>query len=435
MALIANLAGNSLGGRAAFRRRLVRAWVPLALMAGFALVLLGQLLQPALAAATLYTMDAFQTRIYLLTTLALLAAFMLTVVCVNTVERASLLLATVTGAGVLQAVIAVALFSSGGSYQFMFADFDQGGRTMGTFPNPDHLAGYLELCLAAGLGLMLAQFGGTREFVRGWQQQVVRAMRFMLSGKMLLRLMLVVMVVALVMTHSRMGNGAFFLALLLIGGLVAAVSQRLRKPALWLVASMALIDIVIIGQWVGLDRVVERLRDTAESSVVAASAPGVLGVTAPARREESVQDRLQVPALSLPLVLQKPWFGHGGGTYYLSFPAVKPVGFPLHWNHAHNDFVELAADTGLVGLALLLALAAATAWRAARMLRDSEPRLKRGVGVAALMALCSMGLHGMVDFNLQIPANALTLVLLLALVWTTLDNTASTAVASGRQQG
>ena len=33
------------------------------------------------------------------------------------------------------------------------------------------------------------------------------------------------------------------------------------------------------------------------------------------------------------------------------------------------------------------------------------------------MALCCMGLHSMVDFNLQIPANAMTLVLLMGLVW------------------
>ena len=76
----------------------------------------------------------------------------------------------------------------------------------------------------------------------------------------------------------------------------------------------------------------------------------------------------------------------------------------------------------LVGLGLLMVLAASTVWRAARMLRDAEPRLKRGVGVAALMAICSIGLHGMVDFNLQIPANAFTLVLLMALVWATPDN-------------
>lgn len=427
LALITCLVGNSLAGRQAHYRRLLRASVPLALIAGFALLLAGQLWAPTLVAAHLHTLDAFQTRLYLLTTLAFFAAFSLAVVCVDTPGRATLLLATVAAAGVLQAVVAVVLFSTGATYQFMFTDFEQGGRATGTFPNPDHLAGYLQLCLAAGLGLMLAQFGGGQVPQRGWRQRVASALAFLLSRKMLLRVTLVVMVVALVMTRSRMGNSAFFLALLLMGGLVAAVSQRLRRPALVLVLSMALVDVFIIGQWVGLDSVVERLQGTAQATVAAGGAPGVPSIIAAAGKEESVQDRLQVPRLSLPLVWQQPWFGHGGGTYYLSLPAIKPAGFPYHWDHAHNDYVELAADTGLVGLGLLLLLGAATAWRAVRMLRDDQPRLKRGVGVAALMALSCLGLHGMVDFNLQIPANAMTLILLLALVWATLDDTAAPA--------
>lgn len=422
LALITLLVGSGMAGHRDAQHRVMRAAGPLALMALFAGLLVGQLWSPGPIAGLLHTADAFQTRVYLLTSLALLAAFALAVACVNTPRRATWLLGTLVGAGVLQALLAVALASTGATYQFMFAEFDQRGRATGTFVNPDHLAGYLELCLSAGLGLMLAQFGGERVQARGWQQRLALALTFMLSGKMVLRMMLVVMVVALVMTHSRMGNGAFFFALLLIGGLVAVVSQRLRKPALWLVASMALIDIIIIGQWVGLDRVVERLKDTAESSMVAGAPPGVSNVIAPVQREESVQDRLRIPRLSLPLIAQQPWFGHGGGTYYLSLPAIKPAGFPLLWDHAHNDFVELATDTGLVGLALLIVLATSTAWRAIRMLRDVEPRLKRGVGVAALMAICSISLHGMVDFNLQIPANAFTLVLLMALVWTRPDN-------------
>ena len=429
LALITLLLGSGLARQQGAKQRVMRASWPLALMAVFAGLLIGQLVSPGPLEGLLHTADAFQTRIYLLTSLALLAAFALVVACVNTPRRATWLLGTLVCAGVLQALMAVALASTGATYQFLFAEFEQRGRATGTFVNPDHLAGYLELCLSAGLGLMLAQFGGGRAAqAGGWQQRLALALTFMLSGKMVLRMMLVVMVVALVMTHSRMGNGAFFLALLLIGGLVAVVSQRLRKPALWLVASMALIDIIIIGQWVGLDRVVERLKDTAESSLVAAT-PGMSDVIAPAQREESVQDRLRIPRLSLPLIAQQPWFGHGGGTYYLSLPAIKPTGFPLLWDHAHNDFVELATDTGLVGLGLLMGLAASTAWRAARMLRDVEPRLKRGVGVAALMAICSIGLHGMVDFNLQIPANALTLVLLMALVWTTPDRGAPPSVA------
>ena len=85
--------------------------------------------------------------------------------------------------------------------------------------------------------------------------------------------------------------------------LVAARSQRLRRPALWVVASMALVDMFIIGQSVGLDA---WCRDEDTAVVSAPSRPAVaFGRTSPAvapPREESIQQRLEVPMLSLRLV-------------------------------------------------------------------------------------------------------------------------------------
>lgn len=413
--LLGHLCGNVLGGHSRFWGRITRSAGAWGLLGLFSLLVALQWLLPNLI-STLGTLDPYLTRYYQLAALVHLAAFGLVILTVSTARRATLVLGAVVAGGVLQSILAVALYSNGASYQFLFNDFEQGGRAMGTYPNPDHLAGYLELCLSAGLGLMLSQFAKAEPSRRDWRQRTLDVLGFLMSPKMLLRLMLVVMVVALVMTHSRMGNGAFFLAMLLLAAVVALASQSLRRPALWLVASMVVIDVAIIGQWVGLDRLVERVQATAQSSYeTMAEQHG--SVVAAGYKADSIQDRLQVPRLSLPLVQARPWLGHGGGTYVLAFPRIKPPGFPLHWDHAHNDYVEIAVDTGLLGLGLLLTFAVATLWRAAGMLGDAQPRLKRGVGVAALMALCCMGLHSMVDFNLQIPANAMTLVLLMGLVW------------------
>jgi len=74
----------------------------------------------------------------------------LTLICAKaSSRRTSWLLGSVVGAGVLQAAIAIGLHSTGASYDYLFMDFQQGGRASGTFPNPDHLAGYMEICLSA----------------------------------------------------------------------------------------------------------------------------------------------------------------------------------------------------------------------------------------------------------------------------------------------
>jgi len=327
------------------------------------------------------------------------------------------LLLTVVGAGMVQAFVAVLLHASRASYMLFDTPFEQGSRASGTFANPDHLAGYMELCLSAAVGYVMADLAIKQpQRAEGWRGGLVAALHFALSPKMLVRVLMVVMVVALVMTHSRMGNGAFFLSLLLGGGLIALASQALRRPALWLVASMAVVDIFIIGQWVGLDRVVERMSDTAEASRIE-SMEAALGTTLPPPREESLAQRLQVPRLSLALVADKPWLGHGGGTYYTAFPPYKQAGLPWHWDHAHNDYVQVAADMGLVGLALWVGIGLASAWRALALLRWRPSPEALGMGAASLLALLSLGLHTLVDFNLHITANAFTFTVLLAAVW------------------
>jgi hypothetical protein len=61
--------------------------------------------------------------------------------------------------------------------------------------------------------------------------------------------------------------------------------------------------------------------------------------------------------------------------------------------HAHNDFVEIATDYGLVGLAML--------------------------GLLVAMSVVALLVHRTVDFSLQIPANALTMTVILAMGWVT----------------
>lgn len=409
------------------------AW-PLGLLAALALLLLLQVLAAGWGGTSPGSQDVFKTQHHLLRTLLYAGAFGLTVALVNDERRLRWLLLVLVGTGVVQAFLAVALNSAGAQYALFFTEFRQGGRANGSFPNPDHLAGYMELCLSAGLGWLVAQFGGGGAPLKTWRERLLAGLQFVMSTKMLLRLMLVVMVIALVMTHSRMGNGAFFIALLLVGALVAWRSPVLRRPALWLVLSMVLVDIFIIGQWVGLEKVVTRLQGTQLGLRQPAEANDPFTALAPPpNRQETLEERLRAPRAALALVADAPLLGHGGGTFYTAFPPFKTDDvIPYHFNHAHNDYVQQAADVGLLGLALWLGVGVAAGWRALRLLGPGQPRLSRGVAVATLMALVCLGLHSLVDFNLQIPANALTFSVLLALPFTLRIQPATAAGQRGR---
>lgn len=367
-----------------------------------------------------HTEDAHETRLYVVRCVGYVGAFWLVQLLVTSDRRRMALLIALLGAGVLQALIAIVLFSAGAHYELLGREFEQGQRATGTFPQADALANYMLLSLSAGLAVMLAQMGGptTPRRAGTWQHRVQATLEFMMSGKMVVRLMLVMMVITLVLTRSRMGNGTFFLALFIAAAWVMVRSPMLRRSAGLLVVSLLVVDIIVIGQWVGLSKVLDRMEAT-EVAARAASAPSEPGAppAPPVPREETLEDRMRPVRDALPMVLERPWTGSGGGTFYTTFTRYKRESSPGPYNHAHNDYVEIAADVGLPGLLLLGGVVVMTLLRALQLMQDRSSPHVRGVAVGVGMGLMCALLHALVDLNLQINANAMTLTVLLAAVW------------------
>ena len=155
--------------------------------------------------------------------------------------------------------------------------------------------------------------------------------RTLLGHKARLRIYLAIMVVTLVLTGSRMGNTAFF-ASLLGASLVALLFYRsLPRSALVLLVSLVLVDLFILGSWFGLDRVRERLEETVLTQ----------------------EERYHVDVQGLGY-LDDFWVtGSGGGTFAVVFPAYRDRGSaPAFYVHAHNDYLELVLEYGVLGLVL-----------------------------------------------------------------------------------
>jgi hypothetical protein len=67
---------------------------------------------------------------------------------------------------------------------------------------------------------------------------------------------------------------------------------------------------------------------------------------------------------------------------------------------------------GLLGFCVLVSL-----WQSIRAQLGRRDRLMQGMGFAASMAILAVLIHSFVDFNLHIPANAATFMVILALGW------------------
>ena len=70
--------------------------------------------------------------------------------------------------------------------------------------------------------------------------------------------------------------------------------------------------------------------------------------------EATLGDRFSVGVNTLHIVRSHPWLGVGVGCFESVFP--KYLTFPMdrRWTHAHDDVLEVAAETGLPGVVLLI---------------------------------------------------------------------------------
>jgi O-antigen ligase len=107
--------------------------------------------------------------------------------------------------------------------------------------------------------------------------------------------------------------------------------------------------------------------------------------------------------------------GSGFGAFSEIIPAYLPRGDSESWLQLHNDYLEVYLAGGLVAVALVVWLAVAFVARAVRVVR-SEFACDRGLPALGLaLGLLALAAHEAVDFNLQVPANALLFVVIAAM--------------------
>ncbi|NOU01312.1 MAG: O-antigen ligase family protein [Gallionella sp.] len=337
--------------------------------------------------------------------------FILILLLVNSKRRLVMLAYTLVLSGLFQAFYGSIMTLSGVEYGFFIKKEAYLGFATGTFVNRNHLAGYLEMILAIGIGLMMASASSATK-KRTWRQYLRMLINLLLSQKLVLRLMLAMMVIALVLTRSRMGNTAFFSSMLVAGLIFLLMlrvqsgsfgemfSRRETRGTVILLCSLMLIDLFIVGAWFGVEKVVARIE---QSSVLHDA------------------DRVEVSLNTIKLWQDYPLLGSGGGSFYAAYPRYRPATIGAFFDHTHEDYLEIAADTGLVGLGLLgLAVAMSFVVALVALKRRRDP-LMRGMAFASMMGMIALMIHSTVDFNLQIPANAATFMVILALAWIALN--------------
>lgn len=280
-------------------------------------------------------------------------------------------------------------------------------RVFGTFINPDHFAFYLELIVTMALGyLFRKRFFRKSEpdADRPWLKQVAQLFLDENAGiqkNMLLIFLIGIMILALFFSASR--GAILSLGFVLIFMTLLMYLKSSQKSFIW---SIPLI-LFIVGLYafvLGFGPVLDRFHGMDLQSL-------------------SSNNRMIYYRSVWPLIKEFCWTGTGMGTFSDVYPMVKPVQLDYAFiSHLHNDWLEVLVEGGVFGFSILFAGYFYVLQKFLRLWWKRRDPYAVGVGLGAIGTMLTAGLHSLVDFGLQVPGNAITLLAIMAVGWNSLQN-------------
>ncbi len=244
------------------------------------------------------------------------------------------------------------------------------GRIGGTFVCPNHFAGYMEMIVPFALAYILFS-------------------RIPLGRKILVAFCGLVMTIGLLLSISRGGWAAFAVSVLFL----FAVAAREKKVPM--VARILPLLVVVLSVGIVFTRSTHVQKRFAQSFSE--------------KEDSSYLKRAHIWIDTMSLVRDNLLVGTGPGTFDLAFREYRRPSFLLAAGYTHNDYLHALADYGIIGFAALLygiIVFLRKMWTTSRKLkRSTDKALCYGV----LGAVVALLVHSIVDFNMHIPSNAMTI--------------------------
>ncbi len=372
----------------------------LAVPSGFLVLVLFQLVSLPRAGHPSLSIAPGETLAHFLVLLTCLTAFVLTLALGGQRGPRRRIVYGLLAIGGFEALYGLVQYLTGWQHIFSYVRIYRQDAASGTYINENHFAGLLEMILPLCLALSLCQLELLGEPDKFGAAGVRRLLgRAELSRSLFWLAAAIVILLALIFSYSRMGILAAICSLLWIFG--AAASLRLPRRTSVALAVLFVLAGGWLVMWVGPGPVIKRF--------------GALGQEAALNGES----RLAIWRGSAALIRRHPWLGTGLGTFPIAYTSVQTAFLGNFVNHAHNDYLELASDLGIPSALVLFASILYVPVRTLRRLREIHRPFDRAIALGATGAIVALLLHSFADFNLYIPANAMTFCVILGLALST----------------
>lgn len=332
------------------------------------------------------SLDPNSTRLVLVQLATLLIYFSATLVFIDTPHRLHVMVRTIMIFGFCLALFGLTQSFTSPTKVYWIRELNQ-STAFGPFINRHHFAGYMELTIALPLGLL---FAGAVE-----------------REKILLYLFVAgLMGVALVMTSSR-GGIVSLVAEVLFLVIVTAIwrrpseRRRTRSGRLKLFASrFGLAGALLVGLFIGVvllggEFSINRFIDSVNT-------------------DDPTTGRTHFWSVTLDIIKEHPVLGTGIGAFGVIYTKYDSRNGLFRLEQAHNDYLQVFSDGGIVLAVIAFAFVAILFWKAISRARSRDD-FRRGVALASLSGCFAVLVHSFFDFTLHTTSNALLFLVLAAL--------------------
>jgi O-antigen ligase len=260
-------------------------------------------------------------------------------------------------------------------------------QAFGPFINRHHFAGYMELTIALPLGLIFSN-------------AIEREKKFIYMFAAAL------MGVALVMTNSRGGIVSLIAELLFLVSLMGIGRRhskkrsekrpRLKSAAARAGLALALVIVLFGGvALLGGEEALSRLVGSVNA-------------------DDPTTGRAHFWSVTVDIIKNHPVIGTGLGAFGVVYTGYDTRNGLYRLEQAHNDYLQVLSDGGIVGAVLGLVFLVAL-FRMGFARRESRDDFRRGVATGALAGCFAVLVHSFFDFTLHTTSNSLLFLVLAAL--------------------
>ena len=377
----------------------VALWIPATSLPLAALVSFGIIqsigFTDSIGQRTGLSLDIEATRATVLAVFFLFVWFLLSVDVLEDKQRRHALVAFLIVYGVVMALFALIQHFTWNGRLYWLRPLTSGASSpFGPFVNRNHFAGYMEMLAPLPIAMIITRAGR-----RDSQLMYVFAATMMS--------------LAAVVSLSRGGMISLVAEMIFIVIIGAGRVNQTRSSKAAAVLRPAALIVLLIGSisagifWAGPERIINRItgQGTAEAQ----------------RTETFFSSRGWIWRETVTMIVANPILGVGLGAYETAYPIYSSddgssvLGKSLSVDRAHNDYLQILSDCGVVGAALAVWFVVLV-FRAVARGKQSHDPLRRALAIGGGTGIFGLLVHSLVDFNLQLPSNAALFLLLLAAV-------------------